>query len=106
MYTRIQDKHIKYRISKQEAIQLADGEVFHDSISLSVVDSLNYAIELTEQQNKFEYDKHSNTLSLFINQNSLTQELTNRPTKKGIVFRQQFGEKEITVSLEIDVKKK
>ena len=105
MYIRIQNDSIRYRLSREEAAQLADGKTFQSSLSVSPSFSLKYGIITTLETSRFEYKEDSNELLLCINRNDLLKEIENRPSKKGLIFTQFFDEKSISVALEVDLKK-
>jgi len=106
MYIRIQENTIRYRVSKLEAKQLINEEILEQSLVISPSHTLNYAINLTQHDNQFNYEETSNKLLLAINRDILIKELEQRPSKRGIVFNQYFKDKIIGVSLEIDLKNK
>ena len=106
MYIRIQDNSIRYRVSKDEASQLAEGKLLESSLTLSSSDSLVYGINTSLDGSHFEFDSNTNGLLLSINRNELRKEIEGRPSKRGLVFTQSFTEKNISVSLEIDLKRK
>jgi len=106
MYVRIQDKSIRYRISRSEAKHLVDGGNISQELVLSSTHSLGYAIKMTNAHNSFDYDAQSNLFLVSINRNELILEIENRPSKKGIIFNQNTGSDSISVSVEIDIKNK
>jgi len=106
MYIRIQDDSIRYRVSRDEANQLVAGKVLQSSLTLSPSHSLSYEISTTHDASSFEFNVHSNGLLLSINRDELQKEIEGRPSKQGLVFTQSFTEKEILISLEIDLKNK
>ena len=105
MYIRIQDNCIRYRVSRDEANQLARGKTFQSSLALSPSHTLIYGINTTLESSRFEFDSNTNGLQLFINHDELRAEVEGRPSKRGLVFSQPFSEKNISVSLEINLKR-
>lgn len=106
MYIRIQDNSIRFRVSQNEARQLTEGEAIESSLALSTSQTLTYGINTTLEANWFEFDNNTNGLWLFVNSNELQKEIEGRPSKRGLIFTQSFSEQNITVSLEIDLKRK
>lgn len=106
MYIRIQDNSIRYRVSRDEANQLLAGQMFQSSLTLSPSHSLLYGIKSTLDASRFDFDINTNGLLLTINRDKLQKEIEGRPSKQGLVFTQLFAEKKISVSLEIDLKRK
>ncbi len=106
MYIRIQDDSIRYRLSRLEADQLIKEQKIQDALILSPAKKLRYSITLTDEKNNFEFQEQNNGLYLYINTNAFKSELKDRPSKTGILFTQSVGDKQITLSLEIDLKRK
>jgi len=106
MYIRIQDKSIRYRISRHEARHLIDGGSIFQELTLSAAHSLRYGIETNSAKNSFDYDAQLNRFLLSINRNELILEMENRPSKKGIILNHNTASDPIAVSVEIDIKKK
>lgn len=106
MYIRLQDNSIRFRVSRDEASQLVEGEMFESSLTLSPSYSLIYGINTTLDASYFEFDSNTNGLLLSINQDELRKEIEGRPSKQGLIFSQPIAEKIISVSLEIDLKRK
>lgn len=109
MYIRIQDNSIKFRVSKQEAEQLIEGDELSSMLSLPNEKHLLYKITTSKDENDFQYLHHENIFSLLINRNELLQEIETRPSKNGIIFQTEINRsptKFLTLSLEIDIKKK
>lgn|GEM_PF-2610918 len=107
MYIRIQQQSIRYRITREEAENLLNGDVLLDALPLEELKSLSYSVEATEGLNKFEYSESNHSMSLKINLQALQKEVAERPSKQGIAFTHQISEtKSIRVSLEVDLKRK
>jgi len=105
MYIRIQNKTIRFRVSVIEAKRLLDGEVLRDSLPLSNEISLAYEVRISESNSSFNYASESNSIILLVDRKKLAYETTIRPTKTGIAFKEIIGAKQLSVSLEIDMKK-
>jgi len=106
MYIRIQDQSIRFRLSMQEAERVLTGEILCDHLPLTVENALTYQVCLSSNDNRFEYKDSENKLILHINEDSLTSEISTRPSKKGILFYHQIDQEKTTISLEINLKNK
>ncbi len=106
MYIRIQDNSIRFRVSKAEASQLTEGKTIQSSIALSPTHSLVYGVNTNLSPHFFNFDSKTNRLLLSINREQLQKELEGRPSKQGLLFSQSMTDKSISVSLEIDLKRK
>ena len=106
MYIRIQEQTIRFRVSRDEAEALIDGKWFIDSLSLSPTFSLSYSVESCDQTSHFEYSAEKQAMILKVNRQQLSQEIANRPSKKGLTILHQIDEANtIQVSLEVNLKK-
>ena len=106
MYIRIQDNSIRFRVSRDEASQLCEEKTLQSSLTLSLTHSLVYGIKTTSDTSRFDFDSNANGLLLSINRDELLKEIEGRPSKQGLIFSQSFADKIISVSLEIDLKRK
>ncbi|MCF6193922.1 MAG: hypothetical protein L3J46_06275 [Kangiellaceae bacterium] len=104
MYIRIQDQTIRFRLSMQEARKIIAGDILCDSLPLVLNKTLSYQVCSSNDDNHFEYKDSMNKLILHINKNNLTSEISTRPSKKGIFFEHQVGQKKIIISLEVNLK--
>lgn len=105
MYLRIEQDEIRFRVSQKEADALVNGQVISQECIWSKEFRLSFSIVSVEQTSSLDFDKNSAKLKLKINQESLRSELATRPSKTGIIFHQTIDERELQVSLEIDLKK-
>ncbi len=105
MYIRIQDNGIRYRISRDEANELLEGKQLTEQLSLSQEIQLTYQVLLTDKKNSFKFNQQENSFNLRIAKTDLEKEISERPSKKGILFCQTSNNIAQDYSLEIDVKK-
>jgi len=106
MYIRIQDKTVRYRISKQESEQLLNGETLFDSLGLSEHCNLSYSIVAVNKHSNFSFSQASNLMSLQINRDDLILELKGKPSKKGIEIKENISkDKTLSVFLEVNLKR-
>ncbi|TQV77536.1 hypothetical protein FLL45_06220 [Aliikangiella marina] len=105
MKLRIERDSIKFKVSKEQANQLLADEVLLDAVPLTSLLKLTYSVEVTEHLSKFEYSEIDHCLSLRINRDILQKELTEGPTKKGILIEHDINDsKYISVGLQVDLK--
>lgn len=106
MYIRIQDKAIRYRVSKKEAEELINDETLFDDLNLSDQFKLCYSINAVNRQSNFSFSEETNLMSLQINKDELIAELNDRPSKQGIEVKEiQSQDKNLSVFLEVDIKR-
>lgn len=104
MYIRIQNNAIRYRISKDEAKKLIEGEKLIDRLFLTESMNLIYTISTTEDISSFVFISPENIFSLKINKHLLINELAERPSKSGVIIEKN-NKINREVTLEIDIKK-
>lgn len=105
MYLRIQDNSIRFRISRDEASRLIDGEHLQDSLNLSPTLTIHYQIEPAQSASQFVFDQVKMALILMINSQALIEETRDRPSKQGIRIEPVGSLQENEIYLEVDVKK-
>ncbi|WP_444994064.1 DUF7009 family protein [Aliikangiella sp. IMCC44359] len=105
MYIRIQNQSIRYRISRDEAAMLLNGQRLEDKLNLSSLLALTYSIDNTSSQSSFNFIDDSKELHLKINIDVLKAELEDRPSKQGIMLASKNSSTTPDVYLEIDLKK-
>jgi hypothetical protein len=106
MYIRIKNNNLRYRVSLEEAEQLLAGQKLSQAIQLSATEQLAYDVSLISRQSHFAFDASANRFSLYIEKESLEQEVSERPSKKGIEFIQKSKDANVTFALEVDLKRK
>ena len=106
MYLKIQENAIRYRISQKEAKSVLAGQCLSHGISLTASAHLRYQLSISHKASNFQYDATHNAMILTINHQALSQEVENRPSKKGIIINQTVGPETLTISLEIDLRSK
>ena len=89
-----------------EAEKVLAGEALRDWLPLTPDKMLSYGVQPTNKHSHFETKNSTCKLFLFINKQDLSSEISERPSKKGIIFEHQVGASKMLVSLEIDLKKK
>jgi len=107
MYIRIQDRTIRYRVSKAECQQLLDGRVLQDYFPASPDKNLTYSAKVTDSPGQFIFDQIQNHFQLKVNKKRLLEELENRPSKMGLAIVNQGSEISDPIAyLQIDLKNK
>ncbi len=106
MYLRIENNELRFRVSKDEAMALEQGELLTQSCIFATEFCLNFSVQAQPSTNNLVYHATESALQLIINTERLKQELSTRPSKKGIEFNQTIQDKNITISLEIDIKQR
>jgi len=107
MYIRIEKQIIRYRISRQEANRLIEGEELLETTHLSDDYSLTYGVKTTGGLTGFSFnskDGAGNTLSVTVNKQQLLSEIEGRPSKQGIAIATKGGKQALSVYLAVNLK--
>ena len=105
MYIRVEGQTIRYRISREEAEILIDGQELTQTTQFSDDYSLTYNIKITEEASCFSAESH-NKLFLLVNRQKLISEIEGRPSKQGIEIPTADKSNHLLVNLEINLKNK
>jgi len=113
MYIRLKQQNIHYRVSQAEVSQLLTGQTILEGITLAPDHQLSYSVTVTNDKSRFTFKVDQNLLQLKINRLQLKQEISERPSKQGIVIDHENSnnqvlaeDKRAKVYLEIDLKRK
>jgi hypothetical protein len=105
MYIRLNKNSIRYRVSIEEANRLLAGEELTESVQLSTLHSLSYAITTVDRVSEFVYDQDNNRFCLFIEADELNREIEDRPSKQGIELSKKILNNLLIIALEVDLKR-
>ena len=104
MYIRLEEQVIKFRVSREEAQMLLNGEKLESKTAFSGDFSLTYRVETTIQESSFT-SNCCKSLVLAINKQQLMDELEDRPSKEGICISYQEEGVELKAYLVVNLKK-
>ena len=107
MYIRIQDRTIRYRVSKIECQKLLDGAKLQDHFPAAPDKDLTYSVDVTDGPGAFVFEQSQNHFKLSVNKQRLKEELDVRPSKMGLAILNKTAElSEPVAYLQIDLKNK
>ncbi len=107
MYIRMEGQTIRYRVSKQEADSLINGEKLSETTNFSADYSLTYSVKMTDELSGFVVESgqlSENKLSIMINRQQLLDEIEGRPSKQGILITTCKQKNPLNIYLEINLK--